>query len=330
MNDKDRAKDDVFFKAMGEIDQELLDHFDKNFIMTPSEKKKSEKIRKLTKNKLAWVAVCCLVFMSTNNSLVYDLPGGLHFEKKLFDSGFRASSSDITHLVYEERGDEIYYIFEGEEQNITEYCSDTDYFMAPVLNVGGTGYVVVIGGNAGERGFGISHYEYGEYLVGQWGSEIHGTDLDLWFYDTLTCPYPSLTWAHHSTHFLTHDLSEQFYQNETLPETIILENGTADKISDIGYHVKGYDLGFYVYAEAAQYVREELEFLRTEYGVEYSVAYPESKKHNEFGYYINVGDESAIHIEIKIDEQWTIQRELEIKAVLDDIGVAYILDFKYY
>ncbi|MFI3250732.1 MAG: hypothetical protein R3Y07_07200 [Eubacteriales bacterium] len=305
-------KNEVIYRAVGEIDPDLLDHFDQNYKMTRLELAK----RKEKKSKQTWkiikAAACCILLMGAGTDLVRHFAGNGYYEEKL-SGGFRSSFVAITHTVYEEREDGFYYIFEGAELNITDYCSDTDYFFAPVLDAGGTGYIMVIGGNKGERGFWLGHYEQGNYLVGQWDSEIYKEAVTDLFYDFPVSPYPPLIWAHHAPHFLSYDLSEDFYQ-EILPDVVELDYGTANKIAEIGYHIEGYDLEFYNFAEMVKYVPLELQ-RQTDWCTGVGIDHPK--------FYYQEGNT----LDISIYNDWSEEREAEVRRILDEVGFSYTLEF---
>lgn len=305
-------KKDVIYEAMGEIDPDLLDNFDQKYKISRLELAKRKEKKSKQNWKILQVAACCVLLMGAGTGLVRHFVGNGFYEDKI-GGGSHSTFETITHTVYEEREDGFYYIFEGEELNITDYCSDTDYFFAPVLDAGGTGYIMVIGGNQGERGFWLGHYEQGNYLVGQWDSEIYGEEITDLFFDFPVSPYPSLIWAHHAPHFLSYELSPDFYQ-ETLPDVVELDYGTANKIADIGYHIQGYDLDFYNYAEMTKYIYKEL-WLKTDWCNGASVDHPK--------YSNQEGDT----FDVSIYDDWTEQREAEVREILDAMDITYTLKF---
>lgn len=305
-------KKDVIYRAIGEINPDLLENFDQKYKITRLEIAK-RKDRKSKQNwKMIQVAACLMLLMGAGTGLVRHFVGDGFYKDKM-TGGFHATFDTITHTVYEERDDDFYYIFEGAELNITDYCSDTDYFFAPVLDAGGTGYIIVIGGNEEERGFWLGHYELGNYLVGQWDSEIYGEAMTSLFFDFPVSPYPTLTWAHHAPHFLSYDLSEEFYQ-EILPDVVELEYGIGNKIDEIGYHIQGYDLGFYIYPEMMDYVTLEL-IRQTDWCTGVGVDHPK------------MSNQEGDTMDISIYDDWSEDREREVREILDEIGFPYTLQF---
>lgn len=283
--------------------------------------------RQKTKNMVAFLSVCCVCLLAYKSTLITHLPGGGRYEKSMFGYGSSFSARTMHHLFYQERGDEIYYIFEGAEENITEYCSATDYFLTPVTDAKGNGYIAIVGGDAGERGMGLLHYDKGEFYVGQWDSELYDIDINTNFYKFENCQYPTLTWAHHATHSIGNDLSTEFFANKTLPDTITLEYGTANKISDIGYHVVGYDLGFYVYSEVEDIVYDELDFLRSKYDAHYVCSYIDGFPYSENEFSTAIVDENSPPINISIYTETDPTIESATKNVLDELGYLYEIEF---
>lgn len=305
-------KKDIIYRAVGEIDSDLLENFEQNYNITRLELAK-RKERKAQQNwKILQVVACCALLMGAGTGLVRHFVGGGFYEDKLM-GGSHSTFDTITHTVYEEREDGFYYIFQGAELNITDFCSETDYFFAPVLDAGGTGYIMLIGGAEGERGFWLGHYEQGNYLVGQWDSQLYGEAVTDLFYDFPVSPYPSLIWAHHAPHFLSYQLPQAFYQ-EILPDVVELDHGTAHKIHELGYHIQGYDLKSYNFPEMSNYVNLELNS-RTDWCRGVSVNYPQST------------NQEGETLEISLYHAWTQDREGEIRGILDEIGFPYTLDF---
>lgn len=54
--------------------------------------------------------------------------------------------------IYEEIDGELFFTYDGSNQNITEYCSMEDYFAYENIDENGNGYIMVVGGVEGERG----------------------------------------------------------------------------------------------------------------------------------------------------------------------------------
>lgn len=300
---------DLFYKAMGEIDPQILNEIEEI-------ERNEEKPMKKKMNLVAMVA-CCILLIGAGNGLVRELTGGGIFEWKNSEkTGFSFSGEEISHKIYEEREDGLYYIFEGEHINITEYCSDTDYFVAPVLDENGTGYITVIGGKKGERGFILNHFEHKEFFIGQTENEIlEYPSIEMIQPDKLfnhvNSALPQIIWNHHATHFIGHTLSEEWIES---PETIENNYGSATKIGDNFYYVQGIEIGVYTPREQLNYITEEL-FLQVDWITSVGGEHPAL-----------LNQEGDI-IKVNIYDEWTQDRELEVIEILDKIGFPYTLEF---
>lgn len=61
--------------------------------------------------------------------------------------------------VFEEIEGEVFFTYEDNHQNITEYCTSSTYFAHEVLDESGNGFVIVIGGSEGNRGQFVYNFE---------------------------------------------------------------------------------------------------------------------------------------------------------------------------
>ncbi len=87
--------------------------------------------------------------------------GGTYTESYNPLTGMHSSSVSMgdTEMVFEEIDGEVYFIYDGKRQNITEYCSANDYFSYENLDDNGNGFVIVVGGSKGNRGQFIYNFE---------------------------------------------------------------------------------------------------------------------------------------------------------------------------
>lgn len=253
------------------------------------------------------------LLMGAGTGLVRELADGSLFEWKNEDkTGFHHSGDDVADMFYEERVDGLYYIFDGAEVNVTEYCSDTDYVVIPDLDAGGTGYVAVLGGEKGERGLILNHYEQGELLIGQ--SEHELVKYSQMVNPTLgevVSPLPQFVWNHHAIHFIGHDLDENWYQSAKIIEN---DYGTAEKVGENLYFVQGHELGEYNSWEQLNFVSQEC-YMRVDWLSSFGGSH--SAQLNQ----------EADTLELSTHDDWTEEREAELRAVLDEIGFPYTLEF---
>lgn len=68
--------------------------------------------------------------------------------------------------VFEEINNEVYFVFNGNEKNITEYCTATTFFAYEEIDEKGNGFVLVVGGSEGNRGYFCYNYEDGRMFAG--------------------------------------------------------------------------------------------------------------------------------------------------------------------
>lgn len=264
------------------------------------------------------IAACFVLLLGAGNSLVRHLAGGSTFLWNEAGTGYRFSTEEIREKVYEERENGFYYIFEKSELNITDYCSESDYFLYLNLDKNGTGYIVVVGGGEGERGYLLKHFQQGELLVGQGYSEIYGMESSgpiPYFQDVINnspqiSNFPQLIWNHHATHLIGDTLPSTWYQ-EDLPDILEMDNGKGEKVETNAYHVQVESLGILGSYEQANYAMSELS-LRLDWLSSCDVGGQEHE--NDV-------------IDVYLHEKWTSQREAEAKVILDEIGIPYDLNF---
>lgn len=316
-------KKEIIYRAMGEIDPDLLDNFDQTYHRTPLESGKGKDTKGKSSLKILQVAACLVLLMGAGvaNMLQREFTGGDIFQWHNEDKqGYSYERNTTPEEVYEEREDGFYYIFQGAEVEISSYCSDSDYFLAPVLDENGTGYVLVIGGEKGARGFLLKHFEEGTFFIGHGYNEIYGSEIS-WKPNEdepdieLASSYPQLVWNHHATHLLGHRLSPDWFGRD-LPEMLPTNLGEAQKIDGDYFYVQGEALGFYLPYEQSNYIYEELFFLR--------------RMNPDVDWLKNMAVTAPIDIpvvEVVVQDDWTAEREALLREILDETGVPYSLEF---
>ncbi|MFI3116138.1 MAG: hypothetical protein R3Y12_08380 [Clostridia bacterium] len=299
MKNVNEKKADVFYKAMGEINADILNNVEN------MDKKTNLHIVK--RKSLVAVVACCVLLMGASSTVI-KLAGGGSFSWKN-SGGYSVNYDVLTGKVFEEREDGLYYIFDDQEINITEYCSAENYFIDTVLDDFGTGYIMVVGGDEGERGYSLSHFERGKFLLCQDDSEIYGvkTRLSATYGNEVKSSFPQLIWNHHAIHFIGYDLTENWFFQEDIIEN---EYGTAVKIAENMYFVKGCDLDFYSTDEKLYYISNEIQT---------QVDWLTTKG---FSY-----DDNGV-IEVIIYDGLSEEQEKEIRDILDEIGFEYIITIR--
>lgn len=244
-------KNHTLYQAIGEIDPDIL------WEVEEIQKKPVQKPKKIAaKNKGLWVAVACVLLMgASNNSLVRDLIGGGRIQFHPSGGGFRGSFTSLEGRVYEEQENQLFYIFESsllskKQENITAYCSETDYYFVPRIDEGGTGTIIVVGGEQGDRGTLLMHYERGDLVTIESHHDAHPNGYGSIFYGIHSNGYKE-DWARHVLYFLSPDdtISPEFW-GSNLPHTLENHYGTAEKVTDHGYWVQGSNPGPYTMYEA--------------------------------------------------------------------------------
>lgn len=231
----------VLYQAMGEIDSDILHQVD-NMQENPIKPKVNAKQN--AKKRVFWGAVACLCIMgAASNGLVRYVVGG-RIQLKEDGTGYSGSFTSLEGKVYSEQDGVLYYnlekdIFSKNKEEITDFCSETDYYFLPQLDEGGSGYVIAVGGTEGNRGHILAHYERGELML------LRG-ELDRTTYSEIfqidANPYKEI-WARHFVEFLGKDghISPQFWGSD-LGEGLMTDYGTAKKVTELGYWVEGYEV----------------------------------------------------------------------------------------
>lgn len=267
-----------------------------------------------TISKVAMVACCALLMGAGVNVLVLELTGGNIFEWSNHEKqGYTYQETTTADEVYQEREDGLFYIFEGTELDISEYCNENDYFLSSSLDKNGTGYIVAVGGEKGERGFLLKHIQQGKLLIGHGSSEIYGGEVTLLPNEDVgvASSFPQLTWNHHATHFIGDTIPENWLNS---PQIIRNEFGVGEKISKNFYSVKGENVGFYTAQEQLNYVSTEAPFqLEWLSGIA--------------GSFIEGSTSEDITLSLGVFDEKTDQREAELREFLDKLGFNYSLQF---
>lgn len=250
-------REHLFYEAMGEIDCDILYQVEKM-----QQKPVNPKIygKKQGQQKALWAAVACFCLLgASHNGSILNLVGGGRVLLKE-NGGISGSFVSLEGRVYSEKDGLLQYHFESSlfsKQNldITAYCSDRDYYLVPQLDEGGTGYVMAVGGRAGNRGSILAHYQQGTLVVIQ-GDMDRGTDPELFSADA--CPFQDV-WARHFMNVLGKDgfISSDLWGKD-LGDLLITDYGMAEKVTEQGYWIQGYDQEPFTLWEAVSVVMYEM------------------------------------------------------------------------
>lgn len=300
---------DLFYKAMGGINPTILDEIEE------MERMEGQTMKK--KMNLVAVAACCVLLMGAGTSLVRHLndDGGVLFydQGSLVGGGFTFMYDDIIRA----EGEELFYIYEDNNVEISDYCTDDSYFVHPALDENGTGYVVVIGGDEGDRGYSMYHYDHGKYLASQselWDSAVtlsgefhyNGDDFQV---DTSEIPanFPLFTWSYHSSKLLGLGIAPDWI---FLADSI--EGDTAQKVGESYYLVQGEGATSFTVDEEQNIIFQAL------FDVGFDV----------FGTGGSHLSDGSYRHEVSFYEPSAVEREEEIRGILDGLGFDYELDFR--
>lgn len=223
-------KGEIFYRAMGEIDPSILEEV--------CEMEQAVEFKKRKINIFVLVA-CLIMLIGANSARDHYFAGGTKFSWKNSEkTKSSASFRDLTDEMYDEREDGLYYIFENDGFDITQYCSGTEYFLAVNLNDGGTGYIVAMGGEKGARGYFISYYDKGEMLLGHGYDEVYGfANSHMYRADNIVGDLSEVVWYQHCAYFMGIDIPNEWFGDD-LPEKLANEIGLAQKICGNYYHVQ--------------------------------------------------------------------------------------------
>ncbi len=302
---------DLFYKAMGGINPTILDEIEE------MERMEGQTMKK--KMNLVAVAACCVLLMGAGTGLVRHLndDGGVLFydQGSLVGGGFTFMYDDIIRA----EGEELFYIYEDNNVEISDYCTDDSYFVHPALDENGTGYVVVIGGDEEDRGYSMYHYANGKYLASQselWDSavtlsgEFHyeGEFLQI---NTSEIPanYPLLAWSHHSSKLLGLEIAQDWI---SLADSI--EGDTAQKVGESYYLVQGESATSFTVDEEQNIIRHALD----EAGL----------KGYGPGVYENSDGSYKHFVRLGNDTTWTEAEEATAREILDELGFPCVLELR--
>lgn len=315
MNTVKKEGNDVFYNAMGGIDPEILEE-----IVEMEEEIESigGQIMKKKVNFLL-VAACCLFLLGAGTRFVRHLndDGGVLFydQRSIVGGGF----THILHKILLEEGDKLFYQYDGTHVEIADYCSDTRYFVHISLDNNGTGFIMVVGGDVGERGYSMYHYENGIYLASQsevpqsmavWNAAFHFEgELFQMVTDEIPANFPLLVWSHHSSKLLGLTLSSDWF---SLEDTIENEHGKAQKIGDSFYFVEGQGATSFNVDEESNIIRQTLEQGDL---ADFSAGITENND-GTYTHFVRVGSFTS----------WT-EKEIETAgALLEELGYSYVLE----
>lgn len=306
---------DLFYQAMGGIDPEILAEIEE------TEQEIEGRGGQIMKKKVNFLvaAACCVLLLGAGSGFVRylnEMGGVLFYDKgSIVGGGF----THLYHKVLREENEQLFYIYEENTIDITDYCSKDLYFVHSSLDEKGTGSIMVIGGDVGERGYSMYHYENGVYLASQ--SEISDT-LSPWNWgfhyvgelfqvvtDEIPSNFPLMVWSYHSSKFLGLELSSDWI---SLPETIQNQHGTAHKIADSFYWVQGEESTSFNVDEESNIIRQALE---QENLVDFSAGIHENQD-GTYTHFVRVGGFAT----------WTETEITKAKEILDKLGFSYVLE----
>lgn len=213
------------------------------------------------KKKFPLPAVACLVllcggFYTTRDIQVYHLGAGYTFTTWNALDGSRGhqtrNPTDEKYQVLERRDGKIYYIFEDNDLDISNFCSLNEYISDFNLDKEGTGFVLTVGGNADQAGYSIYFYENGQYIFGNY-EFFEYIPSENWFNCVLSgSPYPRVElefaeeqglnlrevgnapWHTHANSQFLKDIPEEYWGN--YPEMLSFYSGQGAKIGETMYH----------------------------------------------------------------------------------------------
>ncbi|MFI3255220.1 MAG: hypothetical protein R3Y63_12935 [Eubacteriales bacterium] len=81
-------------------------------------------------------------------------------------SGTVSTTIGDENAVYEVVDGEIFFIYNGNRENITEQCSATDFFAYEEVDEDGNGFVILVGGSEGNLGQFAYNFENGRLFSG--------------------------------------------------------------------------------------------------------------------------------------------------------------------
>ncbi len=93
-------------------------------------------------------------------------------------SGVVSANIGDENAVYEVVDGEIFFIYDGNRENITEQCSATDFFAYEEVDEDGNGFVILVGGSEGNLGQFAYNFENGRLFAGTGSFEAYGDVME--------------------------------------------------------------------------------------------------------------------------------------------------------
>lgn len=227
-------KKETMFKAMGEVNPEFLSEF---------EEMASNPVTKKNKNMPIVVMACATLLMGAGTGVSHLNAGGTVDHVK----GVAVYTNTLGNVFYE-NNNELYYVLNGNEINITTFSSEESYFLSVELDEVGTGTVVAVGGETGNRGFTLWEMQEGEVIFVRGNGEQYLSVSDQNGEESL---YPQLPWNHHATDFVNENLSKLVNHER-------LECETVTEVGENSYFVEFNNLDEYTSTEASRFVTHEM------------------------------------------------------------------------
>lgn len=291
------------FMAIGGIDPKLLEKVEDMEQKPKTREKKRPNI---------WVAVaCCALLFGAGSEMVRDFVSGSQIR---WQEGGQAvfSGENISKKVYREDDDGFFYTFQGENMDVTDFCSEENYILDVQVDANGTGYVMAVGGGFEGRGYYLFYFESATFYLGEGVAEpydlLEMTDKSI-HQGEVDSAYPHLIWNHHATHFLGYELPREFFAGN-LPDLVENDMGIGKKIGDTLYFVEGNDINYYTEWEMGIYLK---------FTLEQSIDWSGGLNWTYFP------DENLF--EVHLLDPWSEELEIQSKKILDDLGYPYELKF---
>lgn len=245
---REEAKFEVS-KCIGEIDDSFLEE---------ANRYKVGKRKKILLPFVACIALLCGAFATTRDITVYNLGAGhTYITWKELDGSIGTETyfpQGEERDVLERRDDELYYVFENREENITNLVSTNQYLADFRLDEEGSGFILVVGGDITQAGFSFYFYQYGKYIfgtydlnsyhptenrldVGQWGNPYSAQQYaEAHEEDSIINGKKVTPWIYHADCQFVGDIPEEFWCE--YPETANFSYGSGEKINDTLYRFR--------------------------------------------------------------------------------------------
>lgn len=147
---------------------EIISGVDMKFVEEATNTKSLYSPKKLVAIGLVATLSFSLVGWTGNFIMKHLALGGIYTESydPLLGTTTGSVSMSETARVFEEIDGEVCFIYNNINENITEFCSATEYFVYEELDDDVSGFVIVIGGSEGNRGQFIYNFEDGTMFAG--------------------------------------------------------------------------------------------------------------------------------------------------------------------